>query len=187
MALIINAIFAGTWGLTAALLVVQLLRLELNSKPVIIDAMRNLLLFGSSVYLLKTGIDVLQIHMSSASTRFWMTFLAWPLAFGVLPQLLWLKPLRHRLASLAVIVALWTITISFVPWAFPQWVTNMVLHPTNVRAHVVFSFTGYLEMVAIYAAMLAGVYYVLTRANMAVPLHTEKALTAETANTAEAA
>jgi len=151
MTLILTSILAGTWGLAAALLVVHLLRLEISFRPVIVNAMGILLLFASSIYLLKTSAEMIGTYKSGerayfSSIPFLTVFFAWPFTFGILPQLLWFKVFRQQLASLVAIAAVWTITVFLVPWGLPQ-----------LKA-APFSYVGYLEIVAIYASALLLVY-----------------------------
>jgi putative effector of murein hydrolase LrgA (UPF0299 family) len=148
---LITSILAGTWGLTAALLVTGLLRLELRIRPAIINAMGLILLFASSIYLLKTGADMISAFKSGersyfGSLQFFTVFFAWPFAFGILPQLLWLKIFRQQLISLAAIAFVWTMTLFFVPWGMPQ-----------LKA-MPFSYAGYLEIVGIYTLIFMLVY-----------------------------
>ena len=161
MTLLITSILAGTWGLTAALVVVHLLRLDIKMKPAIINAMGIVLLFASSIYLLKTGVEMISTYKSGertyfSSISFLTIFFAWPFTFGILPQLLWLKLFRQQLASLVAMAGVWTITVFFVPWGLPE-----------LKA-APFSYLGFIEIVAIYVvAMLLAYWFTAKKENSA--------------------
>ena len=128
---IINSIFTGTWGITTALLVTQLLRRKLQINPTIVRSVSILLLIGASIYLLKILVGIVENAYSTGenenqwvlkgSSLTYLIFLGvWPFSFGLLPQLLWLKKLRGRLSSLVIIIAIWAISRLFVPWGVTE-------------------------------------------------------------------
>lgn len=160
MTLIINAIFAGTCGLTIALFIVQLLRLSLTNKLLIIKTISMVLLLGASLYLLQMALDTIFVYKRISSTQHFLVFLIWPIAFGLLPQLLWIKKLQGQLAVIVTMVALWVVLLCFVPWLLPQYIVQLVKHPYQIPAKIS-PFIVYAEIIGIYAAAFLMTYFVL--------------------------
>lgn len=172
----INAIFTGTWGITSALLVMQLFRLKLQINPLIISSIGILLLLGASTYLLKTVLGYLYYYYSDGTYNrytfkkddflFSMAMSGiWLLNYGLLPQLLWIRKLR-RLSSLVVLICIWAITSLAVPWGVAR---QFLDSPTNTffvsGFKFEFSFTDYVEQGGVYAVAFAMVYSFLSRRN----------------------
>jgi hypothetical protein len=163
MTFIINSIFAGTFGLTAALLVVQLMGFELNFKLNMIRAISITLLIGSVAYLLQMALYAPSIYNQFNSVGHLLLFMVWPVVFSILPQLLWFKKLRERLGSLLVLVGIWAITLCFVPWLLPQAVINLVQQPNSLIDYTSFSWINYLEVIGTYAGIFLVVYGIIYR------------------------
>ncbi len=170
MMFVINSIFTGTWSITMALLVIQLFRRKLQINPTIIRSVSILLLIGASIYLLKLLVGIVENAyltgehenqwVVKGSSRGYLIFLGvWPFSFGLLPQLLWLKKLRGRLSSLAIIIAIWAISRLFVPWGVTEF---FMQKPVDLNFKFEFSFVDQLEQIAVYATAFALVCYLIS-------------------------
>jgi len=170
MKFITDSIFTGTCGITAVLLVMQLIRSKLQIRPAIIISVSTLLLFGSLFYFLRIAIEIYANYYSNPdygsfkvkNNNWWLLTImlaAWPFSFGLLPQLLWLKKRRQRLMSLVFIVGVWAITRIFIPPDFLQFFIN----PLNWHVDTGFSTGDYLLQAATYSAAFAVVHYFISK------------------------
>ena len=168
---IINSILTGTWGITVALLVIQLFRLKLQINSTIVRSISTLLLLGASLHVLRTAVYFFTNYYSAGEYEqytfrngnlwsYWIIYCAWLFSFGLLPQLLWLKTLRGRFSSLVVIVAIWGITRLFVPWGISEFFME---RPIDLQFKFEFSFVNSLEQTAVYSVAFVLVFHIISR------------------------
>jgi len=170
MKFVTDSIFTGTCGITAVLLVMQLIRLKLQIRPAIIISVSTLLLFGSLFYFLRIAAELYVNYYSNPNYgsfklkngNLWLLVImlgAWPFTFGLLPQFLWLKKRRQRLWSLVFIVGVWAVTRIFISPNFLQF----FIDPLNWHADSGFSTIDYLLQAGAYSAAFAVVHYFISK------------------------
>ncbi|SDF68109.1 hypothetical protein SAMN05216464_12431 [Mucilaginibacter pineti] len=162
---IARAIFNGTFIIALCVIVVALFKIKLHkiNKAILVSSVNTLLLSGAMIYVLMWLTEIFKAYFWEGDYEqitftnlffgsYWWAALALLAKSILLPQILWIRKLRHSFISTIVIISFWLLIDILA-------VLSYGLSDTFQK----FNWKAYAVELVFYALILTGLYYILER------------------------
>ena len=162
---IASAIFNGTFVIVLCVIVVALFKIKLHkiNKTILVSSANTLLLAGAMIYVLMWITEVFKAYFLGSDYEqititnlffgsYWWAALALLAKSILLPQILWIRKLRHSFISTVVIISFWLLIDIL---AVLSYGLSDIFQSLNWK--------GYVVELGFYALILTGLYYILER------------------------